>query len=164
MIYVCGDPHGHYEKYRAMLDAISFRSTYTLYVLGDMIDRGSEGCKILRDMMGRPNVLPILRHVFALADRGGYRSKSCISGERPDCHTEQLARQRWRPNPARTETASSGGAGRIAGLHPGDGSICPRRTASSGGAPRSPSTVAAALEENWGVCAWIPWKNIMYSG
>lgn len=68
MIYVFSDPHGQYEKYRAMLEVISFRSTDTLYVLGDMIDRGVDGCKILLDMMGRPNVIPILgNHEFTAA-------------------------------------------------------------------------------------------------
>lgn len=68
MVYIFADLHGHYEKYRAMLEAISFRSTDTLYVLGDVIDRGTEGCKILLDMMGRPNVIPILgNHEFIAA-------------------------------------------------------------------------------------------------
>lgn len=37
-------------------------------MLGDVIDRGPDGCKILLDMMGRPNVLPILgNHEFTAA-------------------------------------------------------------------------------------------------
>lgn len=68
MNYVISDIHGQYEKYRAMLAEISFRSTDTLYVLGDMIDRGPDGCKILLDMMGRPNVFPLLgNHEFTAA-------------------------------------------------------------------------------------------------
>lgn len=54
--YVISDLHGRWEKYRAILAAISFRPTDTLYVLGDVIDRGPDGCKILLDMMGRPNI------------------------------------------------------------------------------------------------------------
>lgn len=60
MIYVLSDIHGHYDKYRAMLEAINFKPADTLYILGDVIDRGLDGCKILLDMMGRPNVVPIL--------------------------------------------------------------------------------------------------------
>ena len=60
MIYVASDLHGHYDKYLAMLEAISFKPTDTLYILGDVIDRGPDGCKILLDMMSRPNVIPIL--------------------------------------------------------------------------------------------------------
>ena len=37
-------------------------------MLGDVIDRGPDGCKILLDMMGRPNVIPILgNHEFTAA-------------------------------------------------------------------------------------------------
>ncbi len=68
MIYVCSDLHGHYDKYLAMLEAIQFKSTDTLYILGDVIDRGPDGCKILLDMMCRPNVVPILgNHEFTAA-------------------------------------------------------------------------------------------------
>ena len=51
-----------------MLEKIQFKSTDTLYVLGDVIDRGPDGCKILLDMMRRPNVVPILgNHEFSAA-------------------------------------------------------------------------------------------------
>lgn len=60
MIYCMSDLHGHYENYIAMLREISFRPEDTLYVLGDVIDRGPDGIKILRDMMARPNVVPLL--------------------------------------------------------------------------------------------------------
>ena len=42
------------------MSAIDLRPDDALYVLGDVIDRGPDGCKILLDMMGRPNVIPIL--------------------------------------------------------------------------------------------------------
>lgn len=60
MIYVCSDIHGDYTKYHALLEKISLQDQDTLYVLGDVIDRGPDGIKILRDMMVRPNVVPIL--------------------------------------------------------------------------------------------------------
>lgn len=60
MTYVLSDIHGHYDKYKAMLEIISFRPADTLYVLGDVIDRGPDGVKILQNMMIRPNILPIL--------------------------------------------------------------------------------------------------------
>lgn len=47
MIYVCSDIHGNYEKYRALIEKISLRDEDTLYVLGDVIDRGPEGVRIL---------------------------------------------------------------------------------------------------------------------
>lgn len=58
--YVISDVHGDYEKYKAMLERIAFSDDDTLYVLGDVIDRGKGGIKILQDMMLRPNVIPIL--------------------------------------------------------------------------------------------------------
>lgn len=58
--YVCSDLHGRYDKYKALLETISLKGSDTLYILGDVIDRGPDGVKILQDMMVRPNVVPIL--------------------------------------------------------------------------------------------------------
>lgn len=60
MIYAISDIHGCFDKYRAMLSEIRFNSTDTLYVLGDVIDRGPDGIRILQDMAMRPNVFPLL--------------------------------------------------------------------------------------------------------
>ena len=60
MTYIISDLHGHYDKYIAMLQKIALKPTDTLYVLGDMIDRGPDGFKILLDMMSRSNVVPLL--------------------------------------------------------------------------------------------------------
>lgn len=60
MIYVCSDFHGDYRRYRSLLKELSQREWDTLYVLGDIIDRGPDGIQILQDMMSRPNVVPIL--------------------------------------------------------------------------------------------------------
>ena len=60
MIYVMSDLHGCYDKYTQMLDKISFSNKDTLYILGDVIDRGHDGIKILMDMMLRTNVIPVL--------------------------------------------------------------------------------------------------------
>ena len=68
MIYVLSDLHGHYDKYTAMLQKIALKPTDTLYVLGDVLDRGPDGFKILLDMMLRPNVVPLLgNHEFFAA-------------------------------------------------------------------------------------------------
>ena len=60
MTYCTADIHGDYEAYQRLLDAISLRDEDTLFVLGDVVDRGPDGVKILQDMMMRVNVLPIL--------------------------------------------------------------------------------------------------------
>lgn len=60
MNYVISDIHGHFDKYEEMLEKINFNDRDTLYILGDVVDRGANGIKVLQDMMLRPNVIPIL--------------------------------------------------------------------------------------------------------
>lgn len=60
MIYAMSDLHGCYDLYIKMLEKINFSDTDTLYILGDVIDRGEDGIKILLDMMKRKNVIPLL--------------------------------------------------------------------------------------------------------
>lgn len=60
MIYVMSDLHGMYEKYLEMLEKIQFTKVDTLYILGDVCDRGNKPAEILVDMMNRPNVYPIM--------------------------------------------------------------------------------------------------------
>ena len=68
MNYAVSDLHGCFDKYREMLSLIDFSPRDALYVLGDVIDRGPDGIRILQDMMLRPNVFPILgNHEFTAA-------------------------------------------------------------------------------------------------
>lgn len=60
MIYAVSDIHGCFEKYQELLKVINFCDDDTLYVLGDVVDRGEGGIKVLFDMMGRKNVIPII--------------------------------------------------------------------------------------------------------
>ena len=84
MIYCASDLHGDYTKYRSLLEKISLRDRDTLYILGDVIDRGPDGIKILRDMMVRPNVVPILgNHEFVAA--------ACLGWLLDDITEESLA-------------------------------------------------------------------------
>ncbi len=57
MIYVMSDIHGCYDKYNKMLEKISFGEIDTLYILGDIVDRGAEGMKVLLDVSERKNVV-----------------------------------------------------------------------------------------------------------
>lgn len=57
MIYAMSDLHGCYEKYEKMLKLIGFNDSDVLFVLGDVVDRGSDGIKILLDLMNRNNVV-----------------------------------------------------------------------------------------------------------
>lgn len=56
MLYAMSDIHGEYEKYLAMLKQIAFSQDDTLFVLGDVVDRGPEPIKVLQDMASRDNV------------------------------------------------------------------------------------------------------------
>ena len=60
MHYVIADVHGCYDKYCAMLEKIGFGEDDILYFLGDAIDRGPDGIKVLLDLMTRKNVVPFL--------------------------------------------------------------------------------------------------------
>lgn len=59
MIYAMSDLHGCYEKYVKMLEKIDLKDDDTLYILGDVVDRGDGGIRILQDMMTRKNIIAI---------------------------------------------------------------------------------------------------------
>lgn len=61
MIYVCSDLHGYsLEKFKMFLAKTGFLDNDFLYILGDVIDRGSDGVKILKWLMSMPNAQLIL--------------------------------------------------------------------------------------------------------
>lgn len=60
MVYTISDVHGHYNKYSEMLEKINFSDKDTLYILGDVIDRGNDGIRILLDILRRPNVVMLM--------------------------------------------------------------------------------------------------------
>lgn len=59
MIYAMSDLHGCYDKFIKMLEKIDFKEDDTLYILGDVIDRGPDGIKLLLDIYGRKNVVAL---------------------------------------------------------------------------------------------------------
>lgn len=67
MYYAISDIHGEYDKYEKMLELIKFSDDDTLFVLGDVVDRGKEPVAVLKDMMLRPNVYPIMGNHDLLA-------------------------------------------------------------------------------------------------
>ncbi|MBS6953699.1 MAG: metallophosphoesterase [Enterocloster asparagiformis] len=56
MHYVCADIHGKWDKYQAMLAGLRMGPEDRLYILGDVIDRGEDGVRILQDILGRGNI------------------------------------------------------------------------------------------------------------
>ncbi len=65
--YAISDLHGQYEIFEKLLERIDFSDEDFLYVLGDAIDRGPDGIKILQRIMNAPNMdLLIGNHEFLM--------------------------------------------------------------------------------------------------
>ncbi len=60
MIDAVSDLHGCYDKFIKMLDKINFSVNDTLYILGDVVDRGKDGIKILQYIMNTKNIVPLV--------------------------------------------------------------------------------------------------------
>jgi serine/threonine protein phosphatase 1 len=61
MVYVTSDLHGYsLDKFREILEKVNFSADDFLYILGDVIDRGPDGVRILRWLLAQPNVQLIL--------------------------------------------------------------------------------------------------------
>ena len=59
MHYVISDIHGKYDYLVRMLRKIRFSDQDTLYVLGDVVDRGEHPIKVLQLMMMYANIFPV---------------------------------------------------------------------------------------------------------
>jgi serine/threonine protein phosphatase 1 len=57
MTYVMGDIHGEYDRFMEVFRQLDFDETDTLYVLGDILDRGPHPIKTLLTLMEMPNVV-----------------------------------------------------------------------------------------------------------
>ena len=60
MIYCVSDIHGDYRRYRELLDRLSPGAQDTLYVLGDVVDRGPDSMRVLLHMMRCSNIRPLV--------------------------------------------------------------------------------------------------------
>lgn len=67
--YVMSDIHGEADRFHAMLEKIYFSDDDTLYILGDVIDRGPDGISLLREIMATPNMVMLLgNHEYMMLD------------------------------------------------------------------------------------------------
>ena len=57
MKYVMADIHGCFDKFIKMLEKINFSEKDTLYILGDIIDRGPEPIKMIQYVMKHKNII-----------------------------------------------------------------------------------------------------------
>ena len=67
MIYTVSDLHGCYDKYQKLLETLNLGENDTLYVLGDVIDRGPKGFHMMLDIASRPNVVCLMGNHEAMA-------------------------------------------------------------------------------------------------
>ena len=98
MIYAMSDLHGCYDKYIRMLEKIRFQPEDTLYILGDIVDRGPDGIKIWQDIIERKNVLALRgNHDFLAVQLLKERSKASPSTGLNAPQEERLAKlyQSW---------------------------------------------------------------------
>ena len=55
--YVMSDIHGQYDMFMELIDKINLKDTDTLYILGDVLDRGPHPIRTLQKLMEMPNVI-----------------------------------------------------------------------------------------------------------
>ncbi len=56
-IYVMSDIHGAYDRFCKMLDKLHLQQEDTLYILGDVLDRGPEPIRVVQKLMEMPNAV-----------------------------------------------------------------------------------------------------------
>ena len=69
--YVISDIHGQYKAFMEMLKKIKFKGSDMLYVIGDVIDRGSQSIKTLSYIMKEKNIV-------LLAGNHEYMAAQCL--------------------------------------------------------------------------------------
>ncbi len=57
--FVISDIHGEYDKFCRILEQVNFSGEDTLYVLGDVLDRGPHPIKTMQKLMNMPNAFCI---------------------------------------------------------------------------------------------------------
>ncbi len=78
MIYVMSDIHGRKDRFDDVLKQIQLTTQDTLYILGDVIDRNSDGIAILKYIMDKPNIKMLLgNHEYMMLN--ALKSKSEMS-------------------------------------------------------------------------------------
>ena len=58
--YVVSDIHGEYDLFMELLEKIKLQEADTLYILGDILDRGPHPIKVMLKLMGMPNAVCIV--------------------------------------------------------------------------------------------------------
>ncbi|MCM1988628.1 metallophosphoesterase family protein [Oceanirhabdus seepicola] len=74
MKYVVSDIHGRLDRLEKLVKLISLKEEDTLYVLGDMVDRGEESIEVIKYVMDKKNIKAIMGNhdrmmLFALKNK-----------------------------------------------------------------------------------------------
>ena len=68
-LYVISDIHGEIDRFHRMLQKIQFTNEDTLYILGDVVDRGPCGITLIQEIMNTKNIVMLLgNHEYMMLD------------------------------------------------------------------------------------------------
>lgn len=84
--YVISDLHGERDRFHRLLKDIHFSTDDTLYILGDIVDRGPEPIPLLLEILDTPNMILLL----------GNHEYMCLQYYAPNA--TDLDRRRWDRN------------------------------------------------------------------
>ena len=60
MIYVVSDIHGRLDRLKRLVEVINLKISDTLYILGDMIDRGNDSIDVIKYVMNHDNIVSLM--------------------------------------------------------------------------------------------------------
>ena len=91
--YAVSDLHGQYGIFDKLLERIGFSEDDFMYVLGDAIDRGPDGVRILQRIMNAPNMDLLIGKSLQDRDADDAQSvkKQMMSDERQVEMSEELS-------------------------------------------------------------------------
>lgn len=93
MIYIMSDLHGEYELFVALMRKIKFKTNDTLYVCGDVLDKGDRSVKLMKTLLSLPNVHMVMgNHEEAFLE---YYHSLMRDVDNCDAVLEQLRRSVW---------------------------------------------------------------------
>ncbi len=95
MNYVISDIHGCYDQFMEILNLIQLKPSDTLYVLGDVVDRGPNPIKTLLKLMEMPNVICIVGNHELMALDGLRFLNTQVTTESVDAINAEVLGNLW---------------------------------------------------------------------
>lgn len=91
MIYAISDIHGCFKELKFLLKKINFKKEDTIYILGDLIDRGKDSIKVLDYVSKRPNIIPL----FGNHDYAAYKLFPILLAQLEEDNIDSLLDPQW---------------------------------------------------------------------